>query len=212
MWVSPSHQDTEFHQPLSLEDKMTIFEDRTKGWKLDIADQVINGKNQADGSIERSPIPHSGYATLDIIFSYFEMIAKYEAGFAKMGQSEKFFKQGVFLVFPALRDPQLLANIPAIHGDVALLVSNTLDVMYEGIRCGLYHSGITNGPVMLTSEIRQAIGIDQQNSRLIINPHLLVKVLQLHFVGYLADLRNPNNHIMRQNFEARFDFDSGESL
>jgi len=208
MWVSPSHQDTEFQQPLSIENKIMIFEDRTIGWKLDVADQVINGKKQADGSIERSPIPHSGYATLDIIFSYFEMIAKYEAGFAKMGQSEKFFKQGVFLVFPALRDPQLLANIPAIHGDVALLVSNTLDVMYEGIRCGLYHSGITNGRVIITGEIQQAMGIDLQKSVLIINPHLLVKALKGHFVGYITGLRNPNNHRKRQNFEARFDFDS----
>lgn len=197
MWISPSHQDTEFHHPLSIDDKMTIFEDRVIGWKLNIADQVINGKKRADDSIERSPIPHSGYATLDIVFSYFEMIAKYKAGFVKNGQSKEFFKQGVFLVFPELRNLQL---------------SNILNAMYEGIRCGLYHSGITNESVILTSEFQIALGIDIQNSGFIINPHILVKALIQHFVGYMKDLRNPNNHIMRQNFEARFDFGSGESL
>ena len=208
MWVSPSHQDTEFQQPLSIENKIMIFEDRTIGWKLDVAYQVINGKKQADGSIERSPIPHSGYATLDIIFSYFEMIAKYEAGFAQTGQSENFFKQGVFSVFSTLRQAQLPAIIPGVQGKVASIADYILDVMYEDIRCGLYHSGITNGRVIITGEIQQAMGIDLQKSVLIINPHLLVKALKGHFVGYITGLRNPNNHRMRQNFEARFDFDS----
>ena len=48
------------------------------GWKLNIADQIINGGE------EQPAIKHSGYATLDIVFSYFEMIAKYEDGFAKV--------------------------------------------------------------------------------------------------------------------------------
>lgn len=92
VWLSPSYHDTDFSLPFSLEDKITLFEDRILGWKLNIADQLING------SQEKSPIRHSGYATLDIVFSYFEMIAKYEAGFTG-GESKKYFKQGVYSVF-----------------------------------------------------------------------------------------------------------------
>ena len=208
MWISPAHQDTDFRQPLCIDDKITIFEDRTIGWKLDISDQVINGRKRPDGVEERSPIPHSGYAAMDIVFSYFEMIAKYEDGFAQKGLSEIYFKRGVFSVFPSLKLARVPANIPGVQGKVVSIIDYVLDIMYEGIRCGLYHSGITNGRVVITGGIQQPIALDLQNMVLIINPHLLVIALKVHFTGFIAGLRDTHNQDLRQKFEARFDFDS----
>lgn len=208
MWISPKYQDTDFHQPLSIDDKITIFEDRTIGWKIDIADQVINGRIEPNGSYEREPIPGSGFATLDIIFSYFEMIAKYGSGFAQTGSSKKYFKQGVYSVFPVLHQARIQANIPSIQGDVSSLADYTLGLLYEGIRCGLYHSGITNGRVVLTGEIQEPIAIELQTMVLYVNPHLLVPELKRHFSVYVGCLRDPIQKNLRNNFEARFDFDS----
>ena len=123
MWISPSFQVTDFRQPLSISDKIAIFEDRTIGWKLDIADQVINGRKRSDGSEERSPILHSGFATLEIVFSYFEMIAKYEDGFAQKGGSRKFFELGVYSVFPELRRYQVPAEIQEVRGEVKSVIN-----------------------------------------------------------------------------------------
>ena len=187
IWLSPSYQDTDFPIPHSLETKITLFEDRVLGWKLDIADQIINGGQ------EKSSIRHSGYATLDIVVSYFEMIAKYEAGFTGR-ESEKYFKQGVYSVFPEFKNISPPAQTPLSPvGNVVSLIDVVLDLMYEGIRCGLYHSGITNGKIFLTGEIETPMAFDLQHQMLIVNPHLLVPKLKAHLQNYVKRLRDTNN-------------------
>ena len=126
--LSPSYQDTDFPVPHSLETKIALFEDRVLGWKLDIADQLING------SQEKSPIRHSGYATLDIVFSYFEMIAKYEAGFTGL-ESGKYFKQGVYSVFPEFKiiSPPAQTSLSPV-GNVISLIDYDLRKSYLNSR------------------------------------------------------------------------------
>ena len=202
LWISPSYQDTEFPHPHSLDTKITLFEDRVLGWKLDIADQLING------SQEKSPIRHSGYATLDIVVSYFEMIAKYEDGFTGR-KSEEYFKKGVYSVFPEFKNIPPPPQTPLSPvGNVVSLINVVLDLMYEGIRCGLYHSGITNGKIFLTGEIETPMALDLQNQMLIVNPHLLVPKLKAHLQDYVARLQEVNNTDLRTKFETRYDFDT----
>ena len=202
LWISPSHQDTDFPHPHSLDTKITLFEDRVLGWKLDIADQLING------SKEQSPIRHSGYATLDIVVSYFEMIAKYEDGFTGR-KSEEYFKKGVYSVFPEFKNIPPPPQTPLSPvGNVVSLIDVVLDLMYEGIRCGLYHSGITNGKIFLTGEIETPMAFDLQLQMLIVNPHLLVPKLKGHLKDYVERLRDTNNVDLRTKFEVRYDFDT----
>jgi len=208
MWISPSYQDSDFPMPHSIDTKITLFEDRALGWKLDIADQIINGKKQTDGSEERPPIQHSGYSVLDIVFSYFEMIAKYEDGFTKPRDSERYFKLGVYSVFPELNNIPMPVTPLSSVGNVVSLVDHVLDLMYDGIRCGLYHSGITNGKIMLTGEIQTPMAFDLQYQVLIVNPHLLVPKLKTNLKNYVSQLRDVNNTDPRTKFEARYDFDT----
>jgi hypothetical protein len=203
LWISPSYQDTDFPHPHSLDTKISLFEDRVLGWKLDIADQLING------SQEQSPIRHSDYATLDIVVSYFEMIAKYEDGFAKAGKSGDYFKAGVYSVFPEFKNiPPKMQSPSSPVGNVVSLVDVVLGLMYEGIRCGLYHSGITNGKIFLTGEINTPMAFDLQLQVLIVNPHLLVPRLKEHVKDYVRRLRDANNTDLRTKFEVRYDFDT----
>lgn len=201
LWISPSYQDTDFSHPHTLDTKITLFEDRVLGWKLNIADQLING------SLEKSPIRHSGYATLDIVVSYFEMIAKYEDGFTGR-KSEEYFKKGVYSVFPEFKNIQPPAQTSlSLVGNVVSLIDIVLDLIYEGVRCGLYHSGITNGKIFLTGEIETPMAYDIQLQMLIVNPHLLVPRLKKHLNDYVSKLRNENNAELRSKFEKRYDSD-----
>lgn len=196
MWISPKSQDTDFAWPLSLEDKVTIFLDRTSGWQLDIADCCINGKINAKGELLAEPIEQSGFAVLHIVLSYFEMIAKYQEGFMTNGKSEYYFKQGVYSVFPHLK------NISSS------MVDSLLNILYFGARCGLYHGGMTDHRIVVTSEAAYPMVFDMSKPQLKINPHLMVPALKMHLWEYGRQLRNPDNAVLRRNFEKRFDFDA----
>ena len=43
------------------------------------------------------------FATLKVVTSYFEMIAKYRDGFNQPGQSGEYFKKGLTQVFPEVK-------------------------------------------------------------------------------------------------------------
>jgi len=208
MRTSPSHQDTDFRYPLDIEDKITLFEDRVFGWKLNIAEQVINGLRDSDGKIIKEPIQHADFATLDILFSYFEMIGKYEAGYSDKYESKSHFMSGVYAVFPRLQMP-LPPPVFGVVGVVRTIADEVLDLLYEGVRCGLYHAGITNNRIVLTGGEQHPLSFDIQNQMLVINPHLLVSALKTHFAGYITRLRDSANEELRINFEKRFNYDNG---
>lgn len=153
MWISPKYQDTDFKWPLSLDDKIKIFEDCTMGWQLTIADNLYVS------------IPHSGYAVLRIILSYFEMIAKHHNGYDKVGKSDCYFKQGVYSVFHELKNES--QNV----------VVEFLDAFYKDGRCGLYHGSKTDPRIIITGELESPIEFYPEDKKLIINPGKLVKAL-----------------------------------
>jgi hypothetical protein len=196
MWISPNYQDTNFQWPLSIDDKITIFLDRTYGWQLNIADQCINGKKGRNGKIISKPIPHSDFAALHIVLSYFEMIAKYQGGFTEEGKSKYYFKEGVYAVFPQLKTED------------SEIVNSLLDALYSGARCGLYHAGMTDRRIVIFRGIDKPFAFDTKESRLIINTNLLIEALKAHLKRYEKQLRDNNNSRLRENFEKRFDFDT----
>ena len=194
MWITPNYQHTDFSSPLTLEDKITIFLDRTFGWQINIADQCINGQMDDEGNVVVQPIPHSGYAVLSIVLSYFEMIAKFQDGFTGTGRSGEYFRNGVHSVFESLRNNQ------------QEMVDEVLNILYSDARCGLYHSGITDRRIILTGELTSPIGFLPDIPGLLINPHQLVPALAAHLEEYGQQLRDPENVELRENFERRFDF------
>lgn len=195
MWITPNYQDSDFTYPLGLDDKITIFLDGVYGWQLDIADKCINTQRDKDGNILSQPIKHSGFAVLHIVLSYFEMIAKFQDGFAATGRSRHYFSQGVLSVFPELGKHPI---------DI---VDKLIDLLYEGGRCGLYHSGATNPHIILTKDIDAPIAFtDSPEPKLIINPHSLVPTLKMHLAEYGRQLRDSTKTQLRENFERRFDF------
>jgi hypothetical protein len=198
-WVTPKRRFKDLPKEITLNDKIEIFYERIDGWKFDIADQLINGRVVKDerGNISVEGSPHAAYAVLNIVLSYFEMIAKYADGYLDMHESEPYFKKGVRMVFPESET----ANQDSVE--------TLLDTLYHGARCGLYHVGLTYTNIFLEGGEAPPISF-RSNGTVYLNPHKLVQTMRAHFNSYINQLRDVNNLDLRQNFEKRFDKDTSE--
>jgi hypothetical protein len=200
MYITPEHLTTDLPPlPWSIETKIEVFAQGMDGWLLGIADKCINGRPEEC----ISAIPHSAWAVLQIVLVYFESIAKFQDGFIPLDETQQFsaryFKQGVRSVFPELD------NAPAP------LIDGLLDALYKRLRCGLYHSGVAAGPILLTRDVDAPLSYRPADGLLIINPHHLVPALRQHFARYADQLRNADNAELRQRFERRWDHLFGDS-
>lgn len=184
--LSPNNIVEDIPTVMSLDRKIDVFADRVRGWQLDIAQQCADN------------IKHSGFAVLHIICSYFEMIAKYKEGITndKEVSSRRYFKKGFKEVFPALSS--------ASKG----IKEKQLEKLYNDVRCGLYHAGITGPGILLSGDYNFPVSFAHQDNKVQINPQKLVLALIEHFSSYIRQLCKPKNIELRRNFEARFDIKS----
>ncbi len=175
--ISRTFYDDDFPDA-SLNDKITIFEDRVMGWQLEIAEQLADR------------VKHSGFAVLSILVSYFEMIAKFRDGYCQDTRSSDYFKKGMRWVFPQEQ-----------------FTDAQLKLTYRELRSGLYHASITGPRVILSRDFVRPICCTEISGRtmLEVNPHSLPRALQEHFASYIRDLRDPDQLTLRQQFQQRFD-------
>lgn len=179
-WISPNYQNTDFPRGMNLDEKIMIFEDRVCGWQFDIAQQC------------ELSINHSGFAVLQIVTSYFEMIAKFDTGFTRNGRSEEYFKKGVYDIFPGFSTLS-----PSLQNTI-------LKRLYKDLRCGLYHSGTVGPSIMI--DPNALVPFSGNNNTIIINPRIVISGIRQHFQTYIQQLRDPHNSVIRTKFEARFDY------
>jgi len=190
--VTPYKDLDDYEDPDSIESKIDIFEKSTIGWQLEIADLLINGGIDCEKN-EVKEIKGSGFAVLQILVSYFEMIAKYKEGFERNGDSTSFFKKGVISVFPELKEYN--------NTDV----NDLLEVFWRDGRNGLYHGGMTESRILISHKF-PILGFEPKNKILMINPHKLPQKLIEHFRKYINELKDPNEIESRDNFEKRFNW------
>ncbi len=162
MWVSKYSKDTDFPKgPLSSTDRVRLFDERIRGWILEPA-RTLEKADQ-----------HSGYALLNLVLPYFEMIAQCAAGTTSDHRSGSFFVNGLKAVLG-----------PRCPDDVFL------SAFYSAVRCGCFHDGLAREDVVLSGSFAEAVevlsGVFQ------VNPHRLLDVVESHFKQYLARLRGPS--------------------
>lgn len=178
--ISLHHDSDEFADGMTLDDKIEVFRDRVEEWQLNIAEKCWQ-------------IPHSGFAVLHIVVSYFESMAKYIEGYTGTGRSKEYFKKGFYAVFP----------------DLLLHTSNVRDTVlenfYDKVRCALYHGGMTLSGIFITGKQNDPVMFDTQGSNIFINPGELLEVMRRHFRGYCLELKKNENTELREKFKARFD-------
>jgi len=197
MKITWTHDSDELRSPLTFEKKVEIFYHRTLGWQLHIADIVSNGGKplgQDENAPELSAVPHAGFAVLQICLSYFETIAQYQSADPQHKSSTALFKEGVHAVFPQL-----------LEGNQAD-VDEFLTVLWKQGRNGLYHASMTRSGVGLGQPGGGiAMAFRPSVKQLVIDPHVLPKVLKTHLTSYCDQLLNPNNTDLRHNFATMFD-------
>jgi len=196
MMITWKHADTDFSAPLTFEQKVDIFYHRHLGWQIHIADILANGGKDLREQRDFPSIPDSGFVVLQALLSYFETAGLYHEGYTGDRGSRHHFKIGVRLVFPDID------AMPNQTNAVALL-----DRLYEGARCGLYHSSITTPGIGLGLS-DHSIAFNLAHKIISINPHRLPKAIEAYHRGYRDKLLDPNNAVLRQHFETRFDHDS----
>jgi hypothetical protein len=176
--ISRTFYDHDF-PVFSLQDKITVFEDRVVGWLLEPAGQVVE------------EIPHAGFAVLLVLVSYFEMVAKFAEGFCKKGESKTHFRKGLRWVF-----------------DDKGFSDEECDLVYWELRNGLYHAGIAGPSVRLSRDFPEPLSCNKSGNGVMVdvNPHTLPRKLEAHFVSYVKRLRDPSEVSLRANFEKRFDW------
>jgi len=195
--IAPGIKDTDLSNPPTFEEKVKVFHARMRGWKLDIADAIVNGYNDPEKKFHQA-IPDAGFAAMDVMFTYFEPIGKYLEGFTGDGQSGLHFKKGLHAVFPNLMN----------HGD-ADGIKFVEDTLWKAVRCGIYHAGMTKGNVFITGEIQNPIEVPSDYKIVAINPHILVRALRAHVDGYKKELLSGGNHSeVATRFIARYDHDN----
>jgi len=176
--ISPNYNNLDFPNGMTIEDKINVFADRLDGWQIGIAKKIIQHE-----------IQHSDFALLHIVFSYFEMIGKYKSGYTGKCRSRINFKIGVRDTYP----------------DIGKEEEGFLDNLYESVRNGLYHFGITNKNVVLRCDFAGSIRFNRVSKILEICASHLVNDLDIRSNKYILDLRDPQNKEIRKNFELRFD-------
>ena len=165
--------------PGDLGDKIDVFEDQMQGWLFDQANQL-------------KPLQHAGFGILAIVLSYFEPIGQFLEG--KAGKSGKQFHVGLSAVFPNVD-----SKIPeSVHGE-----------LYNQLRCGMFHRGITKSKVVITPTGQNAIEVKYLKVegtvlQITVVPVLLLEESERHLKRYVAALRDPINVLLRENFEAWF--------
>jgi hypothetical protein len=199
MWISWKHRKSDYPNPLTFEQKVEVFYEQTLGWQLHIADLVANGgttfgeSNPAQSGYEVRGIRHSGFAVLHMCLSYFELIGTLVTSKAARLSDTAKFKAGVKAVLPNL--------FKGTSDDDALL-----RVLYKGGRCGLYHLGRPRAHVGLGQPPDSVpIAYDSNSGIVIISPERLPVALKKHLEMFKADLLNPANTALRNEFAKSFD-------
>ena len=141
---------------------------------------------------------------MDVMFSYFEPLGKHLHGYLDpvgrngrpQTESGKYFKEGVKDIF----------NFNTIDPKETDML---LDLLWVGIRCGLYHTGQTKGRVFISGNPKETFQLATEDKVIIVNPHNLVDVLIEHVSSYRDRLLNEGeNSKLGKNFIARYDHDN----
>ena len=153
--------------------KVDVYEDRVSEWFLHPAVRLTLTQSPAD------------YVALSIALAHVEGVEQYRRGQeAPERQSGAWFKDGIRRIVP---------TAPA----------GAADRLWKAVRCGLFHSGFTYGPTLVTYEMGEPL--DSSGRYLRINPQGLVRAVVDDFGAYVGLLRDQPGEEPGRNFVRLWD-------
>jgi len=140
----------------------------------DAFDKIKIYEDQVNGwFLERAahlvPIRSDGFIVLMICVSYLEGVEEYGQGVSSVGRSKEFFRLSIQRIYP---DKFTQAQI---------------DRLYSQARCGLFHTGMVKGDVLIDREYSKALEFIDEDIK--INPEMLLNDVKNDFKGFIVDLR-----------------------
>lgn len=155
--------------------------------KIDIYEDRVNGWFLNIGRLLMND-PYSEFVMLQIAIGYIEGNQQLREGTNSRGQSGSFFARGVRRIF-------------AVNGKDA-------KILYQEVRCGLFHQGMTSKKVLLSCDFDNPI--THRDGGIYINSHLFFERVIDDFQGYIQALKVVSNEELRRNFERMFYFGQEE--
>jgi len=159
----------------SIDNRINVFADAILHWQLNIAKRLIEEHED------------SGFAALAIVTAYFEMVGKIKQGGSK--KYKEFFIAGFSDVFP-----EITSNTE----------NGILGTLYSTLRCGLYHSGLAEGNILVNSQATTAVSYDETDKTFTINVRLFVNKIIEHFNNLISLLRRDTG--LQENFVSKFNY------
>ena len=179
MKISRHYSDYHLKDNENIESRIAVYEDQVRGWFLDQA------------RILEKASDHGAFVLLLIVLSYIEAHVIFYKGEDSEGQSKAFFREGFKAIFPRKTD----------NTDI---LDKALNDLYREVRCGLFHTGMVRGKVILSGGFTSSFEIitDASNSvvQIQVNPHKALNEIEDHLARYLMRLRNPDEKQLRSNF------------
>ena len=161
----------DFLDPTDIDDKIIIYERQVKEWFLKRGTNLLRGEN-------------NGFVVLMICLSYFEGVELYKRGVINgRNQSSFHFRESVNRIYP-----NRFSEVE-------------LNSLYSSARCGLFHAGMVNAPIIISTEYYQPIEFVGQDT-IKINHKILLQDIKNDFNRYISDLKK--DHLLRQNFDRCF--------
>lgn len=173
-WLDKNHSphviDEKTNQqlnPRNINDKITIYERQVKDWFLIPATNLIRYKTK-----------NKGFIVLMICLSYLEGVEQYRRGQNSRGNSQRFFIFSLQRLYPNL------------HSE------NQLRDFYSQARCGLFHTGMVQGKIIINNTFTHALEfVDNYDIR--VNPKKLLQDIKSDFQNYIQELRTNDESASR---------------
>ncbi len=172
----------------NFETRVAIYEDQVRGWFLDQA------------RILEKASDHGAFVLLLVALSYVEGHAIFYKGEDSKGKSKVFFRDSFKSIFPTYEGSSEATAITSDFLDAAI------DDLYDQMRNGLFHTGMTRAKVLLSGEFDAPFRFTfHPETKAIIqigvNPHKMLQAIEIHLSFYLMRLRDPNEQQLRERFD-----------
>lgn len=184
--------------PLTIEDKIDLFECRVEVWQLGVAVATLT-------AIESNQSPsiwsHAAYGLLSCAISYFEMIGKTLNPKSKTsGTAGIDFNYGFCDVYPSFANPcgkYEDKDVPNVRQ------------YRDRLRNGLYHLAYTKNQLWIHNDATLTLDdfhvTTHSPPEFLVNPHKMVRSLVAHFPSFVSRIRDKNEAHLRGGFEQFFD-------
>lgn len=159
-----------------------------QGWHLDIAELIR--KHMEAKEQEGTDWNHAGFVLMNLLFTYFEMIAQYKSGKSSVGASKDMFCEGLDGVYPGK------------------FSQKKRKLIFSRIRCGMHHNAFIKKSVLISGNYLESISAEDDgkgHTLIRVNPHLLSPELNAYFCGHIKELKDSKNTTSRNNFNVVFD-------